>query len=157
MTIEKKVIYILRVQKTLFVLPLFLILLSACQPKSNNQLEAVIDLKISADSSAVEFSGFNPYILEELKKDSLSNQDWQHYFSVYEKVDEDLQELQRPIYGAYFINRKSVSFKPDTAFVKDKTYLVELYIQDPNPSVLNQIQTKVNPTRPKIIRRELTF
>jgi hypothetical protein len=146
-----------KICKVVLTVPFILLMLSSCQPKSNHQLEERIDLKISSDSSSIEFSGINPYLIEELKTDSLSNEDWQHYFSVYQKVDEDLQELQRPISGTYLINKKSVSFKPDTAFVKDRTYLVELYIQDPNSSVLNQIQTKVNPTRPKMIRKELTF
>src|SRR6476659_5070375 len=140
----------------LFIIPI-LMLFSACHPKSNNLLADDILVKISSDSSQVEFTGFNPYILEELKTDSLSNENWQHYFSVYPKVEEEMQELQKPISGIYSINKKSVSFKPDTAFEKGKTYLVELYIQDPNPSVLNQIQTKVNPTQAKIIRKELTF
>ena len=157
MQTKTKVFEVSKICKVLLIVPIILLILSSCQPKSNNQLEEEIAIRISSDSNAVEFSGFNPYILRELKTDSLSNKDWQHYFSIYQKVDEDVQELQKPIPGIYLINKKSVSFKPNTSFVKGRTYLVELYIQDPNPSVLNQIQTKVNPTRPKIIRKELTF
>lgn len=131
--------------------------ITACHPKSNNQLSDEIKVNISSDSSAILFSGIDPFILEELNADSLTDSTWQRYFAIYPKVDEDIQELQKPLKGNYKIQKADILFKPEQAFEKGKTYLMELYIQQPNSSVLDELRSKVEPLHPKIIRKEVTF
>lgn len=133
------------------------LLITSCHPKSNNQLSEEIKVNISKDSSAILFSGIDPFILNELKSDSLTDSTWQQYFAIYPKVDEDIQGLQKPLKGAYQIQNEDISFKPDASFTKGKTYLIELYIQQPNSSVLDELRSKVEPLRPKFIRKEVTF
>ena len=138
----------------------FLILglfITACHPKSNNLLSDEIKVNISKDSSAILFSGIDPFILKELSADSLTDSTWQQYFAIYPKVDEDIQELQKPLKGDYEIQKADILFKPEQAFEKGKTYLIELYIQQPNSSVLDELRSKVEPLHPKIIRKEVTF
>ncbi|MBD3747952.1 MAG: hypothetical protein IE931_00500 [Sphingobacteriales bacterium] len=131
--------------------------LTSCHPKSNNQLSDEIRVKISRDSSAILFSGIYPFILKELSADSLTDATWQHYFAIYPKVDEDVQELQKPLKGDYEIQKGDILFKPEQAFEKGKNYLIELYIQQPHSSILEELRSKVEPLQPKIIRKEVTF
>lgn len=136
---------------------IFGLLFTSCHQKLNNPLSDEIKVNISLDSSAILVSGINPLLMNELKADSLPDSAWQHVMSIYPKVDEDIQELQKPLKGGYIIQRKDILFKPDTSFKKGKSYFIEFYIQQPNSSVLDELKSNVAPLHPKIIRKEVTF
>lgn len=136
---------------------LFLIFFFSCNSRTNNQLEETLKININKDSTAIIINGIDEFILNELKTDTLTEEMWQSNFSVFNKVDEDLQDLERPIRGVYQFEGNTISFKPANPFLKNKTYLIELYIQNPNTDISQQLKRGNSPFHRDIIRKELQF
>jgi glutathionylspermidine synthase len=136
---------------------LFSIFFFSCNSRTNNKLEELINIEINQDSSAIEVKGIDAFILNELKSDSLSKENLSTNLSVFNKVDEDLQDLERTITGHYQFTEIGILFKPDEPFQKNKTYLIELYIQNPNTDIEQQLKRGNSIFHKQIIRKEIQF
>lgn len=136
---------------------LFLIFFFSCNSRTTNQLESAISIQVAKDSSKIEVLGIDEFILNEFKADTLTEENWQSNFSVFNKVEEDLQDLERPIKGNYQLIEKGISFKPETPFQKNKIYWVELYIQNPNTDISQQLKRGNSVFKSEIIRKEIQF
>lgn len=138
----------------------FLLLLSVCSCKStsNNQLVEEISISTNPDSTQIFVNGIDPFILKELKLDSLSQSDWRKNISVYLKTkDEDLQDLEKPVEGDYQVQNATVVFKPIKHFVKSETYIVELYLQNPKGELMDKLKSTNSPFNKNPVRKEIRF
>ncbi len=129
--------------------------LFSCNPSANNLLQNQIKIYLNTDSSAVIVSGFNPIELEELKKDSFQN--YHQLFEVFVKVDEELQDLQKPIEGEYAIKDSILTFKPIKNFKSGNTYLVECYLNSPHADAENSLINKTLPNTNSRIIKQIAF
>ena len=136
---------------------IFIVVLFACNSQTNNQLVDVIKVAVNKDSSSLLISGFDPFILKELAVDSLSEEDWQQNLSVYPQVEEDLQDLQKPIPGKYKLINNVIIFEPLQRFRKGKNYVVELYLQNPNTDVVQQLNPQNSPFKNHYIKKVISF
>jgi hypothetical protein len=136
---------------------IFIVVLFACNSQTNNQLVDVIKVAVNKDSSSLLISGFDPFILKELAADSLSEEDWQQNLSVYQQVEEDLQDLQKPLQGKYRVNNGVIIFEPLRPFQKGKNYVVELYLQNPNTDVVQQLKPQNSPFKNQYIKKVISF
>jgi len=114
-------------------------------------------IEINQDSSVIEVKGIDTFILNELKSDSLSKENLSTNFSVFNKVDEDVQDLERPLRGRYQLTENGILFKPEAPFKKKKTYLIELYFQNPNTDITQKLKTGNSLFSHEIIRKEIQF
>ena len=135
----------------------FLIFFFSCNSRTSNQLETKMSIQITKDSAAIEVKGIDAYILNELQTDTLNVVNWNSHFSVFNKVEEDVQDLETPIKGNYQLIENGISFKPESPFKKNKTYLVELYIQKPNTDISQQLKREYSVFKNEIIRKEIQF
>jgi hypothetical protein len=105
------------------------LLLIAASCQSANQLPASgIKLKLNADSSVIIAGGIDYSVLQDLKKNSLSAQQWQSLFAVYRMPqDTDMKDYQKEQPGTYAIKDSIIIFKPDTPFKKHQQYFVRFF------------------------------
>lgn len=137
---------------------LLLISLCSCKSTSNNQLVEEISISINPDSTQIFVTGIDPFILKELKSDSLSPLDWKRNISVYLKTkDEDLQDLEKPMEGNFRVQNATVVFKPIKPFLKSKTYIVELYLQNPKGDLMDKLKPSNSPFNQNPVRKEIRF
>lgn len=136
---------------------LFSILFFSCNTRTNNKLAERITININQDSSAIEVKGISVFILNELKSDSSTKENLSTNFLVFDKVEEDLQDLERPITGQYKFTELGISFKPDKPFQKNKTYIIELYILNQNAAVEQQLKRGNSLFHKQIIQKEIQF
>lgn len=106
-----------------------LLLLMACQSKpSAPSVTGKVQIRLSADSSAVELHGVRPDVIEYLQSDSIGEKEWQSFFSVYPAPeDPELRDLQRPLPGNYLIRDTTIVFIPEEKFEKDSLYFARCY------------------------------
>jgi hypothetical protein len=122
----------------------FLLCCVACHNPSIRQAER-LKIYLSKDSQAVCISGLDYSILQNLKKDSLTQESWQSLFPVYRMpADTDMKDLQKEQPGIYQISDSVITFKPDTAFKKHHQYFVRFYGNGSNFIVENLIRSKTN-------------
>lgn len=121
-------------------LVIILFLAIACQNNSSNLLANKIEISVSMDSTSLLISHIDDYILKELALDSLSLAQWQSNIAVYEKVEDDLQDLERPLIGNYTILNNNIVFTPIQPFKKSEYYLVAIYMQKPDDNLLNHLK-----------------
>ncbi|OAQ38486.1 hypothetical protein A5893_13755 [Pedobacter psychrophilus] len=139
-----------------FVLLLFI--LFACQNKSANVLKDEINIAVSKDSSSLIISNIDDYILRDLSTDTLSNSMWAQTIAVYSKTDdEDLQDLEKPIIGKYAIADKNIVFTPNLSFKKGKSYLVELYLQNPSGDITENLKKNSSLFNQDAIQKTIQF
>ncbi|TKC00603.1 hypothetical protein [Pedobacter cryophilus] len=136
---------------------IFIVVLFACNSQTNNKLVDVIKVAINKDSTILLISGLDPFILKELEADSLSEKDWQQNVSVYPQVEEDLQDLQKPILGKYKLTNNVIIFEPLQRFQKGKNYVVEIYLQNPNTDVVQQLKPQNSPFKNQYIKKVISF
>jgi hypothetical protein len=130
----------------------------ACQNKSANVLKDEITIEVSQDFSSLIFSNIDDYILKNLSADTLSNSMWAHTIAVYPKaIDEDLQDLEKPIEGKYAIKDKNIVFTPNSSFKKGKSYLVELYLQNPSGDITENLKTNSSLFNQDAIQKIIQF
>ena len=114
----------------------------ACKNKPANLLSDQIKINVSSDSSSLIFSNIDEYILKDLTEDTLADPIWEQTIAIYPKADdEDLQDLEKPISGKYAIADKNIVFTPNSSFKKGKSYLVELYLQNPSGNISDNLKT----------------
>ncbi len=104
---------------------MFLLLLWSCGRQQAEQLPPGLDLKLSADSSSVLITGIPRLVMEQLKSDSLTADDWHRLLAVYEEGNELL-----PVAGRYSTDSLSIIFTPDGGFKKGRSYGAECYIRN---------------------------
>ena len=137
---------------------LLLISLCSCKSASNNQLVEEISISTNSDSTQIFVNGIDPFILKELKSDSLSISDWKRNISIYLKTkDQDLQDLEKPIEGSYRVQNSSIVFKPIKPFVKSETYIVELYLQNPKGDLMDKLKPSNSPFNQNLVSKEIRF
>jgi hypothetical protein len=99
----------------------------ACSGPSPNQNKS-IRINLSADSQIIYVYGLDYATLQELKKESLTTENWQGIFPVYKMpADTDLKDLQKEQSGVYQLTDTTITFKPDTAFKKHQQYFARFY------------------------------
>jgi hypothetical protein len=116
-----------------------------------------MSIQITKDSAAIEVKGIDAYILNELQTDTLNIVNWNSHFAVFNQAEEDVQDLEIPIKGNYQLIENGISFKPKFPFKKNKIYLVELYIQNPNTDISQQLKRGNSVFKKEIIRKEIQF
>jgi hypothetical protein len=141
----------------LLFLVTFVIIFVSCNSQSNNKLNGQVKINLSKDSTAIVIKGIDQFILNEFRTDTLSEEKLQSNFSVFNKVEEDLQDLEKPIKGNYQLIENGISFKPKSPFKKNKIYLVELYIQNPNTDITQQLKRGNSIFKNELIRKEIQF
>lgn len=130
----------------------------ACKNKSVNVLKDKIKIEVSPDSSSLIFSNIDDYILKDLSADTLLNSMWAKTIAVYPKaIDEDLQDLEKPIEGKYAIAEKNIVFTPNSSFKKGKSYLVELYLQNPSGDITENLKTNSSLFNHDAIQKTIQF
>ena len=103
---------------------------AACHNAKPNQNQR-FNIKLSADSQSVYVYGIDYATLQELKRDSLSTENWQAIFPVYKiPADTDMKDMQKEQPGIYEFTDSTITFKPDTAFKEHQQYFVRFYGSD---------------------------
>ena len=121
-------------------------------------LKDEIKIGISKDSSSLIFSNIDDYILKDLSADTLSDSIWIKTIAVYPKsVDEDLQDLEKPIAGKYAVANKNIVFTPNLPFKKSKSYLVELYLQNPSGDITENLKSNSSLFNHEAIQKTIQF
>lgn len=99
------------------------ILITGCQTSTENISNfKLIKFELNADSSKIVLKGLEHNIIQSLKKDTLSSEEWQSLFSVYVKPSGADENLSRTVGGIYSISDNNIFFSPDTSFIKGHTY-----------------------------------
>ncbi len=141
-----------------FYLFFLLLGLVSCQNKSANILKDEIKIGISKDSSSLIFSNIDDYIINDLSADTLTDATWAQTIAVYLKADDnDLQDLEKPIVGKYTIAYKNIVFTPSTSFKKGKSYLVELYLQNPSGDITENLKSNSSLFNHNTIQKTIQF
>ncbi|HEY0896213.1 MAG TPA: hypothetical protein VGE15_06660 [Sphingobacteriaceae bacterium] len=104
---------------------MLLALLWSCGRQQGEELPPGLVLELSADSSSVLINSIPRFVMEQLKSDSLSSEDWHRLLAVYEEGNE-----LRPVAGRYSTDSLSIVFTPEGGFKKGKTYMAECYIRN---------------------------
>lgn len=87
-----------------------------------------IRITLSADSSSVELHRVPKTILDYLQTDSLSQQEWQSFFSVYRDAsDPEFRDMQPALDGNYILKDSLILFIPNEKFKKDSAYNARCY------------------------------
>ena len=96
--------------------------LSAC----NNKDKSSLLINFSADSSSIVISNIGEAALLQLKNNINTDTTYQKLVSVLETpADDDSLSMEREWPGKLVMENNEVIFKPDSVFLKGKTYLVE--------------------------------
>ncbi|WP_131538466.1 hypothetical protein [Pedobacter nototheniae] len=86
-------------------------------------------IKFSADSSSIVIKNIEEVSLLQVKNTMQANPDSSHLVNVLlSPGDEDSLQTEQEIAGKLILAGDSLIFKPQTAFLKGKNYLVESYI-----------------------------
>ena len=119
--------------KNLFHIPAIIFLtLSGCGSADTvKTANSGIKIRLSPDSSSVELYDIRMNILEELRADSLENDQWKDFFAVYEETDDvEMRDFQNAIEGSYTVGDSMVVFVPKNGFTKGKPYFSRCYTKD---------------------------
>lgn len=123
----------------LLVIAVFL----ACTRKDNTKLS----IQFSKDSSAIEISNIDLAALLQLKNNLATDTLYQKLVSVLETpADDDSTGIEREWSGKLSMNDDKVVFKPDSSFVKGKTYLVETQLNMSFGDIEQMIKGKMKTT-----------
>lgn len=137
-----------------FVFLIFLFV--SCRNSNSNSLANHIKISISADTSAILFENLDKHALNDISADSLSTKQWENVIAVYPKVDDDLQDLQTPLRGNYQILNDKITFTPQNP-LKKQSYLVEIFIEEPNDQPWDIIKKSNSPFVKHPIKKIITL
>lgn len=122
----------------------FILICVSCRAPSVNESNKVT-IGLSKDSQAVCIRGLEYSVLQEMKKDSLTQENWQGIFPIYRMpADTDMKDLQPEQPGSYHVIDSLLTFKPDTPFKKHEQYFARFYGNDTNFSTGSLIRKKSN-------------
>ena len=120
----------------------FIIFVFGCSNQKENTLSEQLEISFDEKSSSLVVSNIDDYIINSLLQDSLIDSSLNKSLAVFIKTeDEDLQDLERPFSGKYTLEKNSIVFLPDIPFLKGKSYLVEVYLQNPSGDVSNLLKS----------------
>lgn len=126
------------------ILCFFVLACAACHSPVANDANR-ISIHLSKDSQTVCISGLDYSILQDMKKDTLSLESWQGVFPVYRMpADTDMKDMQSEQPGKYKVTDSTITFKPDTAFIKHQQYFARFYGGTTNFTPTNLIRSKTN-------------
>ncbi len=95
-----------------YLLIIFPLLVSCNQPPGNPRLSG-IEMKLSADSTAVELAGIPDHVIDLLQADSLHEDIWKDFFAVYRDTsDAEMRDFLDPVPGSYYIRDGLIVFEP---------------------------------------------
>lgn len=108
---------------------LFLLFIGSCTGQNGNERTAEsMNIRLNSDSSAIELREVPVYIIEKLGSDSLNFLQWSDFFAVYEEnQDPEMRDFQSPLSGYYSVEGNRVSFRPDSSFVRGRSYFSRCY------------------------------
>ncbi|MDA9555764.1 hypothetical protein N9R54_05975 [Pelobium sp.] len=129
----------------------------ACNSQTNNRLAQTLKIEISKDSSSIVLSGIDLFVLKELNADSLSWQSWQQNLAVYPLVEEDLQDIQKPLSGVYKTEKVKIIFTPNQKFKRGSSYSVEVYLKNPDTEITQQLRPQNSPFHQNYIKKIVRF
>ena len=121
----------------------FMLFCIACNNQANQ--DSPINIHLGKDSQSIVISGLDYATLQELKKDSLSLENFQSLFPVHRiPADTDMADLQPEQPGTYLVTDSILTFSPDTAFKKHQQYFARFYGNGTNFTSSNLIRSKTN-------------
>ena len=107
-----------------------------------------------AKKSILTISGLDSLILNDIARDSAAN--WQALFPVFRMpVDTDMKDYQNEQPGAYWVNKGTLFFRPDTAFKTHQTYFLRYYDHAIGKNAWDYIKNNNNKGRAPY--KDLTF
>jgi hypothetical protein len=110
---------------------IFLTLLGCGGAETTKTANSGIRIRLSSDSSSVQLYNIPLNIVEELRADSMANDQWKDFFAVYEEIaDKEMRDFQPAIEGSYAVRDSLVEFIPAEAFAKGKAYFSRCYTRD---------------------------
>lgn len=119
----------MKVENLFHILLIILLGCVSCKPKSSKPgSESRVQFQLSSDSSTIVLHHANAALLEYLREDSLSEKQWQSFFSVYtDPGDEELRDIQKPIQGQYLLRDSLIIFVPAEKFHQGVKYFARFY------------------------------
>lgn len=108
---------------------LLLLFIGSCTGQNGNEKTAEsMNIRLNSDSSAIELIGVPVYIIEKLGSDSLDFLQWSEFFAVYEESpNPEMRDFQSPLPGYYSVEENRVYFRPDSGFVRGRSYFSRCY------------------------------
>ncbi len=116
--------------KNLFHITIFFFLtFNSCkQEKIKENASSAMQIRLSADNTAIELHNIPAYIIDEFQADSLQNSQWENFFAVYEDIpDPEMRDFQPALLGSYVIVDGLVRFTPGSDFRKGTSYFARCY------------------------------
>ncbi len=129
--------------------------MASCHSSESNLLANKIE--IATDSCCILVKNIDNSVLEQLVVDSISQDQWQSSLAIYHKVEDDLQDLEKPLTGNYRVEKEQLVFKPNQPFKKGEYYLVELYLQNPDGNLLSKLKSSGSPFNQQPIQKTIKF
>jgi hypothetical protein len=106
----------------LYLFVILSLLILACNPTANKSLS----IKFSADRTSILVSNIDESALFQLKNNINKDTTYQNLLTVLETPnDDDSTSMEREWPGKLTMNGNELEFKPDSPFIKGKSYLVE--------------------------------
>lgn len=128
-------------KKILFILILFAI---ACTPAKH---PAAVHINLINNKQAIEFKGLDYAVVQEIGRDS-SSQEWQSLIPVYRMPqDTDMKNYQPEQPGRYELKDSAVIFTPDTPFAAGQVYFVRNYRLGEGATLADYIKGRKQPGR----------
>lgn len=120
----------------------------------SNPSETGLEITLSSDSTSVQLTKISEVIIEELKKDTLDQEQWNNLLAVY---TEPYDGLAAPLDGTYSFSDSKIIFTPSTRFEKGKTYKVESYIKRLHFEPEQIITGSRSPFKQEMIEKRFSF
>ncbi len=119
----------MKIENLFQIILISFLVFAACKAKPG--IDAVaqqITIALSSDSTSVELRRVPEHILQYLRTDSLTQKEWQTFFSVYPDVSNpEIRDLQLPLGGNYLVRDSLILFIPTTKFERDSSYFARFY------------------------------
>ncbi|HCN84662.1 MAG TPA: hypothetical protein DIT07_13740 [Sphingobacteriaceae bacterium] len=132
-------------------------LTTGCQTSTEQKENfKAIKFELNTDSSKIVLKGLEHNIIQSLKNDTLSSEEWQSLFAVYGKPSGANENLSVPVEGKYSITDNNIVFSPDSSFTKGHTYDA-VFIYPQYYSVSSALSNKSLPGKMATIENHFDF
>lgn len=116
----------------------------ACTPAKH---PAGVSIRLVNNKCSVQFNGLDYAVMQEIGRDS-SSQEWQSLVPVYRMPhDTDLKSYQPEQPGRYEIKDSAVVFTPDTPFKAGQVYFVRNYRLGEGSTLADYLKGRTQPGR----------
>lgn len=127
-------------KKYLVLIVLFCV---ACRPSAPT---SSVKAQWSSDRKSIQVTGLPEAVIGEIRRDSLNKQDIYGLLPIRKMpVDTSLKDEQPVQIGFYDFAGDTISFVPDTPFVKNQYYFVRYYRHDEPVSLLDMVKGHKRP------------